>query len=218
MPLTSRLINCTIDNTTLDINEGGLYVDNSDDTYHPILLQNEATVWEDLRVPTTATRRGGSRFPTLEKFLDDGLGSQGLYLERFSASSEEELYFSCQLPHSYKEGTDLEAHIHWGPETTATGNVIWGLEYAWANIGDPFPANSTIITATVPATTVAKDHAVAELGNIDGTGKTISSMLNCRIFRQAAAGGDTYGGEAWLYEIDFHYQIDSLGSRQEYVK
>lgn len=43
-------------------------------------------------------------------------------------------------------------------------------------------------------------------------------MLVCGLFRNSSAGTDTYSGEAGLLEIDFHYQIDSDGSNEEYIK
>ena len=49
----------------------------------------------------------------------------------------------------------------------------------------------------------------------EGVKKTLSSMLVCRLYRSAS---DSYGGDAGLLEIDFHYEIDSDGSRQEYTK
>jgi len=41
-------------------------------------------------------------------------------------------------------------------------------------------------------------------------------MLLCRVFRDVA--NDDFDDDAFLFEIDFHYQIDSLGSRTEYIK
>ena len=44
-----------------------------------------------------------------------------------------------------------------------------------------------------------------------GSGKTISSVLLCRFFRQAAASNNYADKIAVLY-IDAHYQVDSFGS------
>ena len=51
---------------------------------------------------------------------------------------------------------------------------------------------------------------------IDG----VSAMLIGRVFRDAtgAGGTDDYGADAILLEIDFHYEIDGFGSRDEYIK
>ena len=139
-------------------------------------------------------------------------------------ANEEELYFQVQLPHGWVAGSDIEAHIHWTPAANGgVGEVVcWGLEYIWVNMGD-VAGNTTIIsandTAQGDASLVANKHYLTELGTIDGTGKTWSSMLSCRVFRDAggALKTDDYGDDAGMLEIDFRYQIESLGSRTEYA-
>ena len=187
-------------------------------------LYGEATQWTDLRVSANSTKKGGSKEPTFTKILDNGASSQGVFAEAFSASTEEELYFEVQMPHGWKVGSDIEAHVHWLPNVaaTVTDKVSWGLEYTWSNVGDTF-GNTTIISGDTIAhgsTAVANSHCITELGDIDATGKTLSSMLMCRVFRDATGslGTDDYASLASLLEIDFHYQIDALGSKSEYVK
>jgi hypothetical protein len=176
-----------------------------------------------LRVPISATKLGGSKDPSYSKFKDNGLGSQGVFLYYFSASQENELYFTVQLPHSWVEGSNLEAHVHWIPSANgAAGQVVnWGLEYTWSQLGSVF-GNTQIISANDTlqggASLVANQHYLTELGQIDGSGKGLSSMLVCRVFRDATGvlKTDDYPSTTGLLEIDFHYEIDSLGSRNEY--
>ena len=103
------------------------------------------------------------------------------------------------------------------PPTTGTGVVEWQLEYFWVNI-DGTAGNTTILSLTDAGDGTAYKHQVASWSAISGTGKTVSSMLMCRIFRDGGNGSDTFTGDALLLEIDFHYQIDTMGSRQEFVK
>jgi hypothetical protein len=187
-------------------------------------LYGEATQWADLRVPITSTKKGGSKDPDFEKMTDNGSGSQGVFVEYFNPTIEEEIYFEVQLPHSWKEGSDILPHVHWTPKTAGAAgeDVCWGLEYVWSNIGDNF-GNTTIIygdTTIQAETLVANKHYLTELGTMTGTTKEISSMISCRLFRDAtgAGGTDDYTDDAGLLEIDFHYQIDSLGSNEEYIK
>lgn len=149
-------------------------------------------------------------------------GSRGVILKYFSPDVVNELYFDVQLPHRWKQGSDIEAHLHFVPNADglASHDVRWGLEYTWASIGDVF-GNTTTIYGNINhlAETLVKDkHYITELGEISATGKTFSSMLCCRIFRDVENVGDTFEDFAGLLEIDFHYQIDSLGSNEEYVK
>jgi len=53
---------------------------------------------------------------------------------------------------------------------------------------------------------------------IDGTGKTLSSMLICRLYRDPADAADTYPQDVAFLQFDVHYEIDSLGSETEYGK
>lgn len=184
-----------------------------------LFFVGNSTIYEDLRVPMTATKTGGSKDPGFAVVLTDGSGSQGVFSYLFDASSEEELYFACQVPHDYKQGTNLSPHVHWMPVSNGTSGhkVSWGLEYSWSNISGIYSNTQIIYTNThypADAALVAKTHYMSSFAEITGTGKTISSMLICRIFRNAtSATDDTYTADAGLLEFDFHYEVDSLGSR-----
>lgn len=202
--------------------DGGNYAEIQ--TNGELRLYGTATQWDDLRVPVLSTKAGGSKEPYFSKVFDNGAGSQGVFSYLFDASTEEELYFMVQLPRNWKQGSDIEAHVHWLPTVNGAAgqDVCWGLEYTWANIGSVF-GNTTIIygdTNHLAETLVADKHYITELGRIDATDKTFSSMIICRILRDAtgAGGTDDYPNDAALLEIDFHYQIDSLGSDEEYIK
>lgn len=174
-------------------------------------LEGDATLEDDLRVPITSTKVGGSKDPGFAKFKDNGSGSQGVFTYVFDATNEEELYFTVQLPHSYKPGSDINAHVHWSPTTTNTGNIVWGLEYTWQNIDSTF-GNTTLITGTDTADGTAYKHQLQSIGDISGTGYIESSMLVCRVYRDADNPADTYDADAALLEIDFHYQVEKFGA------
>ena len=175
-------------------------------------------LWEDLRVPVTSTVREGSKQPTFSQVRDNGAGSQGVFTYLFANNLEEELYFTAQLPHSYWEGTDIYPHVHFIPTTSATGTVLWGLEYTWTNGNAIFPTTNIIeATGTVGASDTLR-MLMADFPTITGTGKLISSMLICRIFRNGTSGSDTYEADVGLLEIDFHYQLQGNGSTQRTVK
>ncbi|RUM43007.1 MAG: hypothetical protein DSY80_06260 [Desulfocapsa sp.] len=188
-------------------------------------LIGDATTWTDLRVPLSATRRGSSRRPSFDKTLDNGSGSQGVFGLHFDSSTEEEVYFEVQMPHEWKLGSTLKPHIHWMPSANGSAGqkVSWGMEYSFQKIGETF-ANTTIIygDTTIPDETLVADrHYLTELGEIDASGiDSVSAMFTCRIFRDAtgAGGTDSYTSDAVLLEFDFHFEVDSFGSRTEYTK
>ena len=190
-----------------------------------IEFAGDASFWDDLRVPVSATKRGGTKDPDFAKILDNGAGSQGVFSYLFDQTSEEELYFNVQIPHSWKYESTIHAHVHWAP--TANGSagqkVSWGLEYSVAKIGSTF-GNTTIIygdTTTPDETLVADRHYLTDLGDISMTGvDSVSPMLVCRVFRDAGGTGgtDDLASDAALLEFDFHFQIDRPGSRSEFTK
>jgi len=194
-----------------------------------VRLEGDATSWEDLRIAAESTRAGGTKDPDFAVFKTDGSGSQGVFLLWFDKATEEELYFSVQLPHAWKQGSDLYPHVHWTPAANGGANecVRWGLEYTWANVSGTF-GDTTIIytdatdgsTATVQGdeSVVAGKHYISAFDALDATDKTLSSMLVCRVFRDATDSTDDYNADAGLLEIDFHYQIDAFGSDTEYGK
>ena len=194
-----------------------------------VLVQS---VWDDLRIPLDFGTFGASNPPGLSQFMDNGAGSVGVFAWAFGdavAGNEEQLWFVAQLPHTYKEGTDIKAHIHWSPAVSGGVDeyVKWGLEYTWQNVDGTF-GNTTIITSDATSgatattsgdtTLLADKHYVTALGTITGTSKTVSSMLVCRIFRNSSDASDDLAQDAFGLEVDFHHEIDTMGSRQEFIK
>lgn len=181
----------------------------------------EATVYEDLTIPATTTKTQGNADPTFSVVKNNGSGSRGAFVYWFSPSSLQEIFFVVQMPHKWEEGSDIYPHVHWiAPTNAGSTKVQWGLEYVWANVGEVY-GNTTIVTSNtveIGGNADAYRHVITEFPSINGAGKTLSSMILCRLFRDAAAAADNYSGNAGLLQIDFHYKVDSDGSRQEYVK
>ena len=190
-------------------------------------IESASTRWEDLRVALNSTRLGGSKDPGYTKLLDNGSSSQGVFCYKFDKAAEEELYFSAQMPHAMKLNSDIHPHIHWCP--TANGGeghtVSWGLEYTWQDIGGVFANTAIIYTDThIPAdaTLVANKHYISSFDAISGAvlGASVSSILMCRIFRDAGGTGgtDSYDNDAAALYFDFHVECDTTGSLTELAK
>jgi hypothetical protein len=174
-----------------------------------------ATRWEDLKVPVNSVK---IKKTLTEPTWRDFLGNTALLW----FDNGDDVVFTVQMPHAWKEGSRIYPHVHWVTETNAGSNVSWALEYTWSNAGEVFPTTATI-TGNVPGVGSgnAYVHNITPLGTDGISGKdasdnnhTLSSMLVCRLYR----GSDSYSGDAGLLEIDFHYQVDSDGSNQEYTK
>ncbi|MCX6290213.1 MAG: hypothetical protein NT126_00430 [Bacteroidetes bacterium] len=181
-------------------------------------MDNAATVYDDLR----ATLDKGTNEASLSYFS----GSSGPEIWYFrNNNTVEAMSFTVQLPHSWKEGTTIFPHLHWAPKSSASGNVEWNLEYTWANYDATTPqVFPSITTSTVVATGpfTANTHLITPLtasnAGLSATGKKISSILICRIWRNSVSSNDTYNADAGVLFLDFHYQIDTFGSRAEYSK
>jgi len=133
--------------------------------------------------------------------------------------------FTVQIPHTWKEGTTIYPHIHWTPKSSAGGDVEWNFEYSWTNYDavtpQSFPAITTsTVVATGPFT--LGTHIITPLttanAGLDATGKKVSSVLVCRIWRNSSNTADTYNNHVGGISIDFHYEMDTFGSRSEYSK
>jgi len=182
-------------------------------------LEEEITVWDDLRIVPGSFDFPGSHDPVLGDWQPGGSGAT---LKVFKFAPSDEGFFTCQLPHNYKQGSDIKCHVHWTPHSRGNeengSTVAWKLDYSWSNIGSAFGASAT---ADMTDTCSGADHwhEVTPEVTIAGSGKTISSMLVCRVYRDT---GDTWAGTGanapGMLEIDFHYQIDSRGSLNSTTK
>ncbi len=198
------IIGTTVDNTTFE-------------TDGTMIYNGTATVWDDMQVsPGAATKNLNP--PDWGAFID------GLQLFVFDPVKEEQVYFSVQIPHGYKVGSDLHPHVHW---TTPLGipsanNVVWGLEYTIVNIGGQFP-NSVTLSANnvipgIGTPTVVRQHLITAFATIPGAALNISSILVCRLFRNATNVADTFPNDVGLLSFDLHYEKDADGSHTDFIK
>jgi hypothetical protein len=186
-------------------------------------LQN--TVWDDIRVVPGSFDRPGSSDPTIIAYTPSGAGTS-TWLYQFNKTNIAS--FTIQLPHGYKQGTDIYSHIHWTPGARGvaeSGNTVgWKIHYTWANIDGAFGAMATLDLSDA-CNGVNHEHDMTPDVVINGhtAAKNISSMLICNVTRTDTGADDTWatntsGNLPMLLEIDFHFEIDTLGSRQIGIK
>ena len=175
--------------------------------------ENQPGLWESLKVSFIATSVAASNPPIFSPFTNIG----GVFLYFFSQTQEQELYFTAQLPHSYLEGSDIEANVHFVSNSNAGGTVRWGLEYSWSNPNEDFVNTAIISSDAIVAANTGNKHYFQTISNINGAGKKISSILVCRLFRDVAVA-DNYASAVGLMEVNFLYQNCGLGSGTPYAK
>lgn len=167
--------------------------------------------WDDLRAPFSQTRRGALSKP------DFDYTNVGLLFPQNDAT--EITYIIMQLPHAYKLGTNIRPHLHW--QQMNSNSVVWKFDYKWFENGGLVPANFTTVTATGKAFTYSAGNLlqIETFPELDGSSITgVSSILLLKIYREDDVDGGAGGGDALAFEFDIHYQVDSLGSTQEYTK
>jgi hypothetical protein len=169
--------------------------------------------WDDCRTPVTAVKLSGTKPPS---WINYSAGQVLSFSDQANIANEESVSFIIQLPHSYKEESGVELHVHYVLPVAAGGNnVRWQVDYAWADIGEAIAASPTLYCLTNGAA-LADTHYRASFGFIsDPTGKKISSMIIGTLQRNSSNALDNYAGPVYLLEIDAHFQQDSPGSLTE---
>jgi len=180
-----------------------------------LVFQGASTVWDDLRVPLYARSTGSA-----PSYTSGFAGNATLYAWYFANGATDMLHFEMQMPHGWR-GTVIYPHVHWAPVTTGTGTVRWMLEWTWAEIGATYGASSTYNMDETISTASQWKHLIT--GGVGGlipssSQDGLSSMLVGRIYRVGGGTGDTYAGSAALLAIDFHYELDTVGSREPTAK
>jgi len=178
-------------------------------------------VWDDMRIVPGAFTFPGVADPTLGSWQPGGAGET---FRLYKFQNNDYVDWTVQVPHTYKEGTNILPHVHWTPHANGTGNngntVAWEIAITWANVNGVFPSSS-LYTMVATCDGVDDKHLVQSASvQPPGAGKLISSMIKGILRR---AGGDSWSGaggenQPGLLELDFHFQVDTEGSRQEFVK
>jgi len=186
------------------------------DPFPPIFVEEIDYVpgyWDDLRTPVNAVRIPGSKAPGWY----NAIGTQVLgFDDEALAANEEEVYLTVQMPHGYQEGTSIVPHVHFVYALNEVGtNVRWGMSYQWLNVDEAAGVTATIYALSDATNNDAMTHRIAYFPAIVGTGKTISSILTIRLFRNSSNALDTYTGLADFLEFDIHYLMNTPGSLAE---
>lgn len=179
------------------------------DTAGAITLNGSATVWDDLFFPFTSATRGALTCPTFN--------ADSIWYE-FSSGTDTttcKMFVTAQMPHSWKQGSRIYPHIHY-KYTTGQGTPTFRIRYKWVNInGSTDVAWKYFTLSTTTGTTNNTHQYVDSPTGIDGTGKTISSILRCEIYLVTSSGA-TKTCDA--YQFDLHIEKDGIGSKREDTK
>jgi hypothetical protein len=121
-----------------------------------------------------------------------------------------------------KAGSTVYAHAHWTPG--ARGNeenaalVGWKLDCSWAGINSNFGVMETLDLKDACDGTDHKHQMTPDVALTGTVPAGASSMIICNFRRTDTGTDDTWVGTAsgslpLLLEIDFHVELDGVGSR-----
>jgi hypothetical protein len=182
------------------------------DVYTPAnkTLELQTSVYNDANVGGLVLRTGGTA-PGVVQWKDNDGDNTGIYTVGFDDGDQGS--GSIEVPHDYKEGTDLVFHIHYGINDAPTGTdqIRFDLIYNVQRDGTTFVDATTIDSADVAVDTQYKTGRI-DFTAITGTTFKIGDQFNFTIKRTTAVG-DAYAGDVLTQTLGFHYQTDTMGSR-----
>jgi len=180
-----------------------------DGTY---IMYGNATIFDDLPPTPILISRLGTTAPTLATFIGN--------VEQYTFGVSDYVEGATELTHKYKEGSDIDIHIHWATNGLEGVDkaVKWQLEYTIANLDAAFGAASTVSAEeTILANTADRTHYLTDIGTITGTSVTIGAYIVWRLTR-IAASGTAPAANPFGTAVGFHVEMDTIGSRTEDAK
>lgn len=170
--------------------------------------------WTDKSFPLGRDRQGVAQKPDFD-YINLGL--------LFPAGDpSEEIYVIDQMDHRKQLGTALRLHVHFIQDSVNIPKFV--CEYRWYNNGDsPSPGFGNVNT----------DNGAGPLFSYPGSGQilqivqfpeitfpdgaefeTISSNFEFKMYRDDSR----IAGDVLTKYVDYHYQMDDQGSREEFSK
>lgn len=170
-----------------------------------------ATVWKDVFFPMAPPKTTGAGNPTLTTWLGN--------LRGYTFAVNDVHDFDPQeFAHDGKEGSAGTFHIHFVSRTNvaATRAVKYQIEYSQANRNGVFPAPTTVSAEIViPANTPVNTHIAEDIATF--TTGDIAGQMFVRLTRIAAAG-TAPATDPVVIGVHYHYQVDTVGSREIFSK
>ena len=171
-------------------------------------------VWNDINMSMVTAKVPAANFPTWTAFTAN-LNSYTFAIDDYVDMS------TAEILHDYKEGTNLGMHIHLvtnGLNDATARKVKYIIYYSWGDMDEAMSAEASLtaeqdIIANLPD----KTHLLLDMGDIAGGTYKINSLLKFRVKRVAGTGTEP-ANDPFVEQIGIHYQIDTVGSRTEFIK
>lgn len=175
-----------------------------------IKFYGESTQWTDFTLSATRVRQGALNKPDFD-YTNLGL----LFPQN---DTDEKTYAIMQMSHQKKLNTAIKFHIHY--IQTGTTKPTYKVDYRFYNNGDTVPGSWTTLSTADGNKGVFNYSSgsilqIATFPEIPApVNEGVSANLEIIVYRD---DNDVTGDVLTKY-FDFHYQIDSFGSNEEYIK
>lgn len=175
-----------------------------------IRLSGDARTWTDFSVPLTRDKQGQASKPDYD-FTNLGL--------LFPQNDETEIvYLTFQMLHQKALNLAINMHVHY--IQSVVEQPTFEIQYKFYNVGDDIPGSwTTLNTSLNKGILTWTTNDMMQKGSfplIDTPeNEEVSANLDLKLYRQT---GDGVAGDVLTKYLDFHFQIDSLGSAEEYIK
>jgi len=166
--------------------------------------------WDDLVILATVVNPAGIVGPAVYNATESTLD--------FQNGSSERCDFSYQMPHRWKEGSEVHFHIHVFHSTAGAGNTRWAIQYRVCPLNGAKPV-WIVEPPFLLAAPGSTNHVILTIKHVDMTGILISSLVQFQVVRTGGHGDDSYAGDVQMLSADLHYQSDVMtGSANEFAK
>lgn len=186
-----------------------------------LVFNGAATVWNDWNMGRDFTPVAGAGVPVRNALVGNIVKDQ-------FAINDALQYASVEILHDWKEGTDLQVHLHWatgGLNDATVRGVKWEIEYTVCNpiesgvAPTAFPAAVTqSLEFSIPANQPNRTHRVSTIYTIPASTLKVGAQLLMRLKRIASVTNVAPAADPFVISFGVHYEADTVGSRAVFSK
>jgi len=172
-------------------------------------LRISGDTYSDYLISGTAVARGVSA-PDLVELRN------GIFLYAFDGGATvEQAFFTVHLLHDIKPGSTPTFHVHWTHNNgTPSGDVKWQIDYTYAQGYEAGTFGAPVTVSTIQTAGAQYSHHITSDDDmaVSLTGMEPDMLILCRIYRDPTDAADTFADDAFLIQVDMHYQISQIGT------
>jgi len=181
-----------------------------------LVFNGNATVWNDWNLTRDFTPNAGVGVPVRNALVGN------IVKDQFAVNDALQ-YQSAELLHDWKEGTDMQVHIHWatgGLNNATVRGVKWEIEYTVCNILEsavaPYAYTAAVTQSlefSIPAAQPDRTHRISTIYTIPASTLRIGAQLMIRLKRIASVTNVAPADDPFVISFGVHYEADTVGSR-----